>query len=349
MKLVWIDFDNSPHVLFFRPIIAALENRGYRTLLSARDAYNVFELIERFDLQCHRIGRHYGKYLIMKGMGTMIRAAQLNRFVRRHRPDLAVSHGSRSQVLICNILHVPSLLINDYEHAGRLRIPLFRPTVNMCPDVIPIPDYREGVDWRRKYPGIKEDVYIRGFEPDPAIYEEIGLDRDDLIVTVRPPATSAHYHVQTSDYVFSEAMDFLLEHLSVTIVLLPRTSEQADACRHIWQEAFKSGRIVIPDRAVDGINLIWHSDFVVSGGGTMNREAATLGVPVYSVFQGKIGAVDQFLSNGGRLKFIRRVEDVRAAITVERRRKDCQPPRCGSGALSAILDQIERMVRNDLP
>jgi len=344
MKLIWIDFENSPHVLFFRPVIRALEKRGYRILLTARDAYNVLELVERFGLDCRPIGRHYGKHMAMKGFGLLNRAVQLFALALKDRPALALSHGSRAQVLVANLLHVPSLLIQDYEYSGGMGIPHVRSTKFMCPDVIPTRDNPKFLNRIRKYPGIKEEIYIPEFEPDPSIYEEVGVRQDDLIVTLRPPATSAHYHLEASDDAFSEALGYLLEHPEVKIVLLPRTAQQAEACRRTWKEAFRQKKIVVPERAVDGVNLSWHSDLVVSGGGTMNREAATLGVPVYSIFQGTIGAVDQYLSDKGRLTLIRRVEDVRTSIEIKRRNKDGKPSFGDSGALSVILDQIEKMV-----
>ena len=37
------------------------------------------------------------------------------------------------------------------------------------------------------------------------------------------------------------------------------------------------------------------ADALVSAGGTMNREAAVLGTPVWSIFEGPLGAVDELL------------------------------------------------------
>lgn len=345
-KPIWIDLENSPHVLFFHPIIRELEQRGHRLLITARDAYNVLELLDRFDLDARRVGRHHGKNLVMKGAGLMWRALQLSRLVLRHRPSVAVAHGSRSQVTTAYLLGIPSLSIVDYEHGAGWGLPWVRPTATMFPEVIPKSALGNATGELLPYPGIKEDVYVWEAQPDPSIYPELGLSETDLIVTVRPPATSAHYYVEASGDVFSAAMDHLLQHPEVKIVLLPRTSEQDHECRSRWSEAFQSGRVLIPDRAVDGINLCLHSDLVVSGGGTMNREAATLGIPVYSIFQGSIGAVDRYLSEQGRLVLIRGNADVARLIKVERREKGAGssegdvPP-----ALTRILEQIEKMAR----
>ena len=276
-KCIWIDLENSPHVLFFRPIIKELEDRGYRLLITARDAYNVYDLLDRFEVRAHRIGRHYGKHLFMKAIGLAIRAIRLSFLVLWHRPVLAVSHVSRAQLVISSLLRIPSLAISDYEHAGGKGFSFIKVTTMMCPEAIFNAKSIRPSETYRSYPGIKEDVYIPDFKPDHSIYEEIGLSPEDLIVTVRPPATTAHYFVEASGDVFLESMEFLLKNEEVKIVLLPRTKDQANLCRQKWKDAFDTGRIIIPNRAVDGINLCWHSDLVVSGGGTMNREAATLG------------------------------------------------------------------------
>jgi uncharacterized protein len=96
----------------------------------------------------------------------------------------------------------------------------------------------------------------------------------------------------------------------------------------------------IPGRIVNGLNLIWHSDFVISAGGTMNREAAALGVPVYSVFRGRIGSVDQYLANRGRLVLLESVEDVRTKIVIARRHRPDRPETRADTILHCIVEQI---------
>src|SRR5262249_18050156 len=89
-----------------------------------------------------------------------------------------------------------------------------------------------------------------------------------------------------------------------------------------------------------GLNLIWHSDLVISGGGTMNREAAALGVPVYSVFRGKIGAVDRYLSKMGRLVLLESSNEFPAKISLARRDRSVKPRNGNSAALNFIVKQI---------
>lgn len=315
---IWIDLDNTPHVPFFKPIIRELEKAGHEILLTARDAFQVTGLADRAGLSYTCVGKHYGKNPFMKVFGISVRAAQLIPLVLRYRPALAMSHGSRAQILVANLLRIPSVLICDYEFAKPF--PLSRPTWEFVPEAVSSV-FLSTMDRVRKYPGIKEDVYVPEFEPDAGILKELGLSAEGIIVTVRPPATEAHYHNPESERLFEHFMQRLTQTPGVVGVLLPRNKKQEQELRKNWPAWFQGGKVMVPDHAVDGLNLLWHSDLVVSGGGTMNREAAALGVPVYSIFRGKIGAVDRSLTQQQRLILIETLEDVDKKIVLTRRQK----------------------------
>lgn len=337
-KKIWIDLDNSPHVPFFAPIIKELQRRGYSVLVTARDCFQVVELARLHHLEFRCIGRHYGKVGVFKLAGLCLRSLQLYPAIIRERPDIAVSHGSRAQLLLCAALRVPSVVIMDYEFAKGLT--LLRPEWVMTPETIP--ESALHFDKKRilKYPGIKEDVYVPDFTPDSSIRQQLGVNEDCLLVTIRPPANEAHYRSPESDVLFHAVIDFLGERASTTMVLLPRNEKQASSVRAAWPQLLASGKIVIPPRAVGGLNLIWHSDLVISGGGTMNREAAALGVPVYSIFRGKIGAVDRYLANAGRLVLVECLDDVGGKIKLNRRNLSSTFRTPTNGALKQVVDHI---------
>lgn len=277
---IWIDLDNSPHVLFFKPIIEELRNLGHEIFITARDTYQVCDLADRYGLEYVRIGRHYGKNKAMKIVGTVLRSGRLSIQVLKERPDLALSHGSRSQMLVAASLGVPYIMVYDYEYTTPLFID---PTWIMIPEVIPdhaIPYKKSRV---LRYPGIKEDVYIPRFRPDPRILIDFGIDAKEILVTFRPPATEAHYHNPESEELFKASIEYLSAHPETRIVLLPRNANQKKFTIDAWPDLIASRKLIIPEQVVEGPNLIWHSDFVISGGGTMNREAAALNVPVYSI------------------------------------------------------------------
>ncbi|MGH9325170.1 MAG: DUF354 domain-containing protein [Terriglobia bacterium] len=335
-KRIWIDLDNTPHVPFFAPIIRELERRGCSTILTARMAFQVCELADLFHLNYICVGRHYGKQKLLKACGLGIRTLQLLPFAARERPNLALSHGSRAQVLASSILRIPSVLIFDYEFARAV----LAPTWAIAPEVIPESAVAIAPERLLRYPGIKEDVYAPAFTPNPQLLPQLGLNEQDLVATARPPAVEAHYHNPEGEGLFEAAIKFLAGQRETKIILLPRNDRQAAQLRHAWADLFLAGKIMIPKKALDGLNLIWHSDLVISGGGTMNREAAALGVPVYSTFRGKIGAVDRYLAEKGRLVLLEGPEDVHAKVIVRRRSRPAKPTVGRSASLEKIVDHI---------
>jgi uncharacterized protein len=340
-KKIWIDFDNSPHVVFFRPIIDELHKRGYAVVLTVRDCCQTVELADMHGMQYVKAGKHLGKNKIMKVLGLFTRALQMAPFVLAQRPDLALSHGSRSQLLTAKILGVNSLMLFDYEFARS--VPISRPKHYMAPEVVmnSAPAFMKGK--LLSYPGIKEDVYVPFFSPDNGLRAQLGFDDKTIMVTIRPPASEAHYHNPESEPIFEAIIEMIAARKDAAAVILPRSDNQKRSILEKWPALFKSKKIQIPAQVVDGLNLIWFSDVVISGGGTMNREAAALNVPVYSIFRGKLGAIDRYLSEQGRLSLITCVGDIKKIKFVRR-----EPPKTignrDLAALDAIVNCIVRIV-----
>ena len=343
-KRIWIDLDNTPHVPFFHPIIRELERAGHKVDVTARDAFQVCALADHHGLTYTTVGRHYGANRGLKVAGTLWRAAQLLPFVVREKPDISMSHGSRPLVIVSGLARVPSMLLFDYEHAER--IPFVRPALGVAPASIDgsalAKYFRYGV---RSYDGLKEDVYAASFRPDASILKNLGVGEQEILVTIRPPATEAHYHNPEAETLFVEVVEFLGATPGVRMVILPRTAgAQTEFVQRTWPRWCEARQVIIPDHALDGLNLIWFSDLVVSGGGTMNREAAALGVPVYSIFRGKLGAVDRYLAQEGRLVLIESRDDVRSKIRVMKRPKAAGPSGADRPALRQILNAVNELM-----
>jgi predicted glycosyltransferase len=337
-KKIWIDLDNSPHVPFFLPIMEELRKRGYEVFVTARNSYQVCELLELYNLRCEVIGGHWGKNRMLKILGTCARTVRLLPMMARQKPDLAISHGSRAQMLASYLLKIPTIAMYDYEFTQKMEF--LHSLWFMVPEYLPDPADLEVKARTRTYPGLKEDVYVPSFRPDSSLRDKLGIRGDHIFITVRPPATEAHYHNPEAEALLEAAMNFFMERAETRVVLLPRNGRQAAALRKTWGTWISSGRILIPEHAVDGLNLVWASDLVVSGGGTMNREAAALGVPVYTIFRGQIGAVDRYLVQQGRLTLIENVDDVRAKIVLAPRDRSAKHDSGDRPALQVIVNNI---------
>lgn len=343
-KTIWIDLDNSPHIPFFLPIIGRFTEMGCAVEITARDCFQVCGLADFHKLNYKRVGKHYGKLKAMKVIGTLYRALQLLPIAAKTKPSVALSHGSRAMIIAARLLKIPTVVMIDYEFVQM--IPFVHPALVIAPEVVGIGAVATEKTRVTKYPGIKEDVYVPFFKPDAAIKSELGLGEDKVVVTIRPPATEAHYHNPESEMLFAETLNVLGGMDNVKMIILPRNEiEQTAWIKERWPHLISNKKAVIPDRVVDGLNLIWHSDLVVSGGGTMNREAAALGVPVYSIFRGKIGAVDRYLHENKRLTLLTSTDDVRNKLLVRKRARLSEIRENRSDALEAIMGAVSGLIK----
>jgi predicted glycosyltransferase len=306
---IWVDLTNSPHVLVMRPLIEAMRADGHEVEVTARDFAQTLQLLERFDMEHTAIGRHRGGRLLDKAVGLFDRSIALTRWARGRRFDVAMGHGSNDVSVAAKLLRVPAATAFDYEWATvqhNVNCRLCRAVV--VPDAIP-PErlYRYGARGKiRPYEGLKEEYYLADFEPDPSVLDELGLDRSLPLAVVRTPPDVSLYHRFEND-LFRNVLERLRGGQAV---VLPRTAAQRE-------ELARMGGFVVPERAIDAQSLIAFSDLVISAGGTMNREAVALGTPVYTTFEGKLGAVDERLLREGRM---RRLSDP-AEIALEKRQE----------------------------
>ena len=316
---IWIDFDNSPHVLFFEPILGRLRFLGHEVILSARNYAQTLALCEQKGFEVKVIGSHGGRNRARKIVSLVSRAWQCRRFARRARPDLAVSHGSRALTVAAWSLGVPVVTLYDYEKASYSLFNRLSRRV-LAPALIPPQALREiGLDLRklRQYSAAKEEVYLAGHSSRLDFRGEFEVGHRDVLLVLRPPATQAHYHVPATDRLYEATLRDLNEKRDLIVVLLSRDSSQIDQARSVLRGS--GVRLIIPDSVLDGPGLLLQADLVISGGGTMNREAAILGTPVYSIFRGTIGAVDRHFIECGRMIQIHDETDL-GKISILRRR-----------------------------
>jgi predicted glycosyltransferase len=299
---IWVDLTNSPHVLVMRPVIASLTARGHEVQVTARDFAQTLELCERFGIAHTAIGRHRGGRLAAKARGLAERSLALVRWARRRRFDYALGHGSNDITIAAALLRIPSSTTFDYEWATvQHNVNCRLAAAVVIPEAIPPQRlYRYGAEGKiRAYPGLKEEYYLADFVPDPSIVDELRLDAERPVAVVRTPPEVSLYHRFEND-LFAQVLDRLA---GVQTVVLPRTPDQR-------AQLERAGRFIVPERAVDAQSLIAFADVVVSAGGTMNREAVALGTPVYTVFEGRLGAVDERLIAEGRLRRLSRPEEL---------------------------------------
>jgi predicted glycosyltransferase len=335
---VWVDLTNSPHAMLFAPIVRELQRRGDDVLVTARRFAHTVELAEqRFD-DVRVVGRGAAKSLPDKVRSLQDRIRALRRVAKGFRPDVAVSHGSYDQVVAARTLGVPSLVSVDYEYqpanhlSFRLASRLLLPAAFEQADI----DRRGGKGKTWRYDGLKEEVYLSGFVPSPDAREHLGITgHTGPVVTLRPPPEGALYH-RGENPLYDTLVDSLRAREDVATLVLPRHPSQVEPLTR----AIGGGGIRVLAEVVDGPDLIWWSDAMVSGGGTMNREAVALGTPVWTLFGGTMGGVDRRLIAAGRLHRLAGPDDLAGFDPVTRRRG--QRPELPHDVLGQFVSAIDR-------
>jgi len=335
---IWLDVDNGPHVLIIHPLAAELQRRGHEISVTARDRASSCELLQLYGIPYQTVGAEYGASIMDKIRGTVGRSLALSGAMRGWKADVSFGHGSRALPLASRLLGVPTVTMYDYEWVDPKLFAWFCHTI-LLPDSIDPERCREaGIPDRRvrRFPGVKEGLYLDGRPLDPEfIKTDLDLDPDMIHVLMRPPATNAHYHNPEAEVLLETLLGHLAAHPEVQLVYLCRSEDQMALLG-----SFPRDRVVVPRRVYDGPSLVAAMDLMISGGGTMTREAAVLGVPSYSFFRGKLGRVDEQLEKDGKLVMLRSKDDAAGKVPLTRRSSALSVPD-SQPLIASICDAIE--------
>ena len=296
---VWVDFTASAHPLVFRPLVELLQAQGHEVEITARDYAQTLQLIESHGMTATVIGHHGGRSAVGKAQQMRTRLRSLRKWAKPRKFDLALAHGSHELTMTARRLGIPSSTTFDYEWAWlQHQLGCRAATRVVVPDSIPaerLKTYGAVPPKLRQYPGLKEEYYLSDFEPDDAVLRDWSLDPAKVLVVLRPPPDVSLYH-RHSNPLFPMTLEHLGRLENVHAFVIPRTDEQTE-----FVKSLELPSVIVPEQSVDAQSLIAFSDLVVSSGGTMNREAAALGIPVYTTFGGRLGGVDEQLMRDGRL------------------------------------------------
>jgi uncharacterized protein len=306
MKTIWIDICHPPQAVFYIPIARRFRETGYALLITVQENRESFALLQKAGLAFVPVGKKYGRNKLLKAWGLCQRSFRLWSIVKSKRIWIGVSQGSPYQIVVCRMMGIPSVAIGDNEHTDWFFAKWVQKLI--LPAAIPEWDIHVPIPRVYRFQGLKEEIYLDGFRPDPRFTAKLGWKPSVLRVILRPPAMQAQYHHPLTAALFDALVKRLLSFPGLQIVFLPRIGEDVESL--IRRFPGIRSRMVVPDTVVDGLNLIYHSDAVFSGGGTMSREAAILGVPAYSYFQGISLAVDRFLIERKKLVWIGSEKDI---------------------------------------
>lgn len=339
---LWVDVENPPQVQYLVPLMAAFERRGATVRVTARDYGATFDLLRARGVDFLPIGSHYGPSKRAKVIGTLVRTHRLRAVLGDGPRPHALLSVSRSASLAARSLGIPSFALCDYEYVDLSAFRVARTHV-IHPDVIAADAFRgRGIARERliAFHGIKEDVTFADIDLSsisPHSFPE--LERSDMPrVLVRPPAEESHYHRRESTELGRLVLRRLASEGRVRVVYSPRYEWQARQLEELeWAVAPLLLREPVPF-----VSLLRAVDVVVSGGGTMTREAAYLGTPAVSVFRGATGAVDRYLETIGRLVIVRSRSELASLNLFEMQR--LEPLFTNRSAPDEIADAVLQII-----
>jgi predicted glycosyltransferase len=330
---VWLDLANSPHPLIFEPIARRLAERGATVAVTARDHAQTAELAHERWPDVEVIGEPSPGGLAAKVSSIAARVRDLRAWARRARPDVALSHNSYAQLVAARSLRIPAVTAMDYEHQPANHLAFRSASLVLVPEALPTGKLRrQGARSAKviRYRGFKEQLYLDGFRPDAAAVRRVakGRSEDQPLVVARAAPAGAVYH-RSENAILLDAVRRLASANAACVVLTRSPAQRDDVA------ALGLANVSAPEHAIDARSLVAYADLFVGAGGTMTREAALMGVPTVSVFEGRAAAVDTQLMRQGRLRRVTSAAAVGPAV--RRDRQAGEPLQTGGGELVDVF------------
>ena len=308
---VWVDLVSPSHPFFFDAVTDQLTDTSLQ--VTVREKTETVPLAHKVGFDYTVVGQDFDNPLLRK-LGIPLRAGQLS--MQAPETDVALSSRNVMCVLAAKARGIPSIHYTDNDITayvdGLQAETVYNRLEGMAThNVVPTAfEQRELNRWRTSgavhtYDGIKEDVYVASFEPDPAFTATLPFDE---YIVIRPEALSAAY-VDAESSIVPELLDRAVEH-GISVVYLPRGRGDEELAT-----AYDRTNVFIPDQPLNGLDLAWHARCVLTGSGTMAREAASMETPAVSFFPNKLLSVDRYLVDQGRLLHSRNPADIIDYVT----------------------------------
>ncbi|MHA1626685.1 MAG: DUF354 domain-containing protein [Candidatus Asgardarchaeia archaeon] len=318
MKKIWIDLLTPKQAIFFRRLIEELEGEGLEVIKTARDYRELNGVLSLHGIKALIFGRHGGKSLYNKLVESSKRVLQLANFISKEMPDATVSFSSPEAARVSFGLGIPHVCVSDSPHSiavSKLTIPLSRKLITS--KFIPLKEWlkfgirKEDVV---RYKAIDQYAWIKDFKPDPRVLGRLGLDTDEKIVVIREIESFASY-VNSEELKSLEIAKEIVNRIGdVKVIIIPRYEEQIVKMKRLLK-VLRGKNIIILDRVEDTTSLIYFSKLFIGRGGTMNGEAALLGIPNVSNFPKDLYVL-KYLERVGLTKRLMRTEEIVDYATV---------------------------------
>jgi len=286
---IWIDFINTPQVTFFVPFIEDFKKNNHEVLLTCRDSGNTVALLKQNNLPFEIIGDKAGNGIFQKLMLFPRRVMRLYSFVKTKKPDIAASQSSFYQPVVARLLGIPCLYTNDNEHAGGNIFGFLFARKVLLPSALKDQNFRGRWLMNGKlqfYPSVKEAIYL---SQNPKL--QGGISNAGSKIYFRPEPWSAQYYNGPLNF-----FDDVLLKLSLRneVIVLPRDKNQVV---HYSQAKFNG--LKVAEKPISFSEIMSDCALFIGAGGSMTREMAVMAIPVISIYQAELLAVDRYLIDKG--------------------------------------------------
>ncbi len=300
---IWIDIKNSHEPLLFKSLIKDLP---YNFYITARDYAEVTGLLDKYRMQYRKVGKYHAKSKATKALYLGIRSLHLALIVPKF--DFFLSHGSIYGIMASKMRGRKSITITDNDFYNSTNKIIYKYSNFMV-----VPKYLQYNKFKTQkvltFDGFKEDIYIADFEPEKCKKE---IPFDEYII-IRPEAYKAYYLEGPVKTLVPDLVK-LFSHQSFNIVILPRYPEDRE-------KYSKYENVFVPKYPINGLCGAWYARAVLTGSGTLGREAACMGVPAVSFFPGKeLLSVDAELIKRGWLFHSRDADEIVEYVLNAKRR-----------------------------
>ncbi len=287
--VIWFDITNSPHVFFLEPFMKHFEKKGFEIYVTARDFYRLDQLLDAKKIKYQMVGGHFGKNIAAKAFGMAHRVAALTLKIKKLKPRACIAAGSPYAMVTSKLLGIPSAWITDNDISTHMtRYGAAYASKVFLPEESHVDFYtKHGVKKEKivLFKGLKEDFYLNNFKADPEYLKKIGVN-GRVAVMRSEPSHAVYFKGEKGPE--GQIIQTLLDK-GYNLVYLPRTKEEEANIRKEFPSVF------VPEKAVDGQNLLANSEILIGAGGSMNREAVALGTKVLSTYSGESLGVDEWL------------------------------------------------------
>ncbi|MFX1338330.1 MAG: DUF354 domain-containing protein [Promethearchaeota archaeon] len=305
-KKIWFDVEEPKTAVMFKSLFEMFQNYEVELLITARDYDSTFQILDNFNIDYHKIGKHGGEKLEDKLQTYIQRLNGLLPHVKNFSPDYFITFSSVEGTRIAYGLRIPSIGFNDEprnEPVCKLIFPFLDNIIT--PQCIPLEWYVNLYADPKKiirYNGIDEVAWLSYFSPNPEILEKFDIEKGKYVIIRSEPSFASYFIDKLKpdetmiNYIFPSIYK---EFPNYKYFLLVRTEKQQNFLKNKMMEFSRNKNVVITRFLPNLVDLCFYSALIISGGGTIVRESSLLNVPSIEYFPGDTAPQEHFLIDNG--------------------------------------------------